>query len=71
MPRSPRAATDRPMTAPPKKAMRNALPCPSSLAAAEVRTFARVAAFMPKNPASTLLAAPATYASAEGPPIAR
>ena len=47
--------------------MRRAFPCPSSLAAAEVRTLARVAAFMPKNPASTLLPAPATYAERGGP----
>ena len=48
------------MTAPPKKAMRSALPCPSWFAAAEVRTFARVAAFMPKNPAMTEHPAPDT-----------
>ena len=60
MPTSPSAATDRPITAPPKNAIRSALPRPSWLAAAEVRTFARVAAFIPKKPASTLLAAPAT-----------
>ncbi len=48
------------MTAPPAKAMRSALPWPSVLAAAEVRTLARVAAFMPKKPASTDETAPAT-----------
>ena len=60
IPSSPSAATERPITAPPKNATRSALPCPSVLAAAEVRTLARVAAFMPKKPARTLQAAPAT-----------
>ncbi len=57
-PSIPSAATARPITAPPKKATRSALPCPSVLAAADVRTFARVAAFIPKKPASTELSAP-------------
>ena len=60
MPSSPSAATARPMTAPPKKATRSALPCPPSLAAADVRVLARVAAFMPKKPAHTELSAPKT-----------
>ncbi len=63
-PSRPSAATDSPMTDPPKKATRSALLCPDSLAAAVVRTLARVAAFMPKKPAATELNAPVTYAKA-------
>ena len=54
------------MTAPPKKATRSALPTPSWFAAAEVRTFALVADFMPKNPAMTEQRAPMRYAAAVG-----
>ena len=62
-PTRPSAATDSPITAPPKNATLSALPWPCSDAAADVRTFARVAAFIPKKPASTELRAPVMYAS--------
>ena len=51
-PSSPMAATVRPMTAPPEKAILSALAAPVSLAATVVRTFARVAVFMPMKPAA-------------------
>ncbi len=66
MPSSPRLPTDRPITAPPLKAMRSALPCPRSRAASDVRTLASVAAFIPKNPASSEHRAPPMYAAEVG-----
>src|SRR5690606_35980779 len=69
-PSNPSAATDSPITAPPKNATRSAMPCPASLAAADVRTFARVAAVIPKNPARIELIAPVMNAPATSPPTA-
>ncbi len=50
-PIKPRLATDRPITAPPVKAIESARLIPKSFAAWVVLTLARVAAFTPKNPA--------------------
>jgi hypothetical protein len=58
IPRSPSAATAVPITAPPENATRRAFACPSVRAASEVRTLARVAACMPKNPARIEQTAP-------------
>ncbi len=58
IPSNPKLPTDKPITAPPLKAMRNALPCPESRAASDVRTLASVAAFMPKKPAISEQRAP-------------
>ena len=57
-PRRPRLATQRPITAPPLNATINALGCPPSTAAWDVRTPDVVAAFIPKKPASMLQPAP-------------
>ncbi len=66
---SPRLATATPITEPPLKAINKAAPCPLSLAAAVVRTLARVADFMPRKPASTEQAAPPRNAAQVGPGI--
>ncbi|MEJ2370063.1 MAG: hypothetical protein P8Y07_04340 [Gemmatimonadales bacterium] len=71
IPTRPRLATERPMTAPPLNATRRAFPRPSERAASVVRTFARVAACMPKKPARIELAAPKTYAAAVRDPMTK
>jgi hypothetical protein len=53
MPMSPRPATQRPITAPPSRAMSSASALPFERAASAVRTFAKVAAFIPMKPASS------------------
>ena len=57
-PSRPRAATHRPITAPPLKATRSELGRPPSRAATAVRTLALVAASMPSQPASEEVMAP-------------
>ena len=58
-----------PMTPPPEKTTNKALACPSSFAAADVLTFAIVAACMPKNPAAIEQNAPLRNATAVAPLI--
>ncbi len=60
MPSRPSEATERPITPPPKNAIRSAGPWPWVRAASDVRTFASVAALIPKNPARIEHRAPAT-----------
>jgi hypothetical protein len=70
IPRRPKLATLNPITAPPSNAMRSARACPLSRAASLVRTFARVAAFIPASPARIEEMPPATYAYAVNSPMA-
>ena len=64
MPRRPRLATESPMTAPPLKATRSALACPSDRAASLVRVLDMVAASIPNNPARIEQIPPNKYATA-------
>ena len=57
-PKSPRPTTHIPMTEPPEKAIDSARFMPDSSAAFAVLTFAFVATFIPKKPASTENSAP-------------
>ena len=59
-PSRPRPATEKPMTAPPRKAMGSALAVPPVRAASAVRALAAVAIRMPMNPAPPDRAAPKT-----------
>ena len=59
-PARPRLPTASPMTAPPLKATRRALACPLERAASVVRTFALVAACIPRKPAAIEHTAPNT-----------
>ena len=68
-PRSPNAATESPITAPPSRATNNAFGFLPVRAACAVRTFASVAARIPQNPARSDRSDPAANAPAAPHPM--